>query len=123
MRYITIPDDAWIETAALDGSKERVSFQKLMLHLWTLDSSFSERGISGLEQALKIRTLFRGKEPRDIVPIEDEDWRALNEVVERPRPNSIPQPRLLEAIEHFRAVTTAVTTAPSEAPDAAKPTR
>jgi hypothetical protein len=119
MRYITIPDDAWIETAALDGSKEPISFQKLVLHLWTLDSSFSERGISGLEQALKIRTLFRGKKPCDVVPIEDEDWRALKEVIERPRPNSIPMPRLVEATELFRAVTNAPGEAPSEAPNAA----
>jgi hypothetical protein len=122
MRYVTIPKDALIETAALDGTREPMAFTFLLMKLWTLDPSFSERGVEGLEQALKIRSAFRDKKPGDTVALEDSDWSALAGVIQRPSPKATPLPRLIDAIELFRAVIDAPSTAPGAEPIRARRT-
>lgn len=78
MRYITIPKSIKIKEQA-----DPITFHTMMDN-WTNDNKFGALGLAGTKMSLAISNRFAAAKIGEEVPIADDEWKQLCDVVNNP---------------------------------------
>jgi hypothetical protein len=115
-RFVVIPESATIMVATPEGPKPAIAhFEQLLMEGWTASPAFVAN-LAAIEQGQRIRKAFRDKPSGAVVILDEEDWKALENVVRNEgRINPSLVPLLYEARpEMWTCITQATQTDPRE---------
>ena len=78
MRYITVP-----ESIKIIQQPDPITFLSL-IESWTNDNKFGSLGLAGTKMSLAIHSRFMTAKVGDEIPLADDEWKQLCEVVNNP---------------------------------------
>lgn len=90
MRYITIPETVRLKNprtkADFEGNDSSKSFIDYAFEVWFNDPRISEEGPVKLRRWMKmVDTFEKYCNPGDVLALDEEDWRLLKMIVEKPK--------------------------------------
>lgn len=99
MRFITIPFTISVQIAPTSTDKNGValtdlrgnpvplkipiSFQKILNEIWLIDNKFGKT-VSSIRRGISIGDAFANAQEGSTVPLDEEDWKLLCEIVDEP---------------------------------------